>query len=497
MKIGINIYNLRKVKGITQEDLAHELNVSRQSISLWETDQTTPSIENLLLMCKIFEVTMDELCQGVISKNIPITNEKKDYIAHGITIFDESIYKLSQSFIYKKHLMILWVSIILSIFIGIGLVIGNNTILIFFPIICCIIFVVKLIQLNILIKKQLNLMLNTDKNRTAEFWFYNDRFEFFAKTDNSNANYSKRYDEITSVTDNEKFLYLSFEGKFTVIEKAKIEGDLQGIILLFKNKAKKYKSFTCSIENKDLSLSDKKVRILKPTLLVLFILSLCSLFFALMLVAIASEANGFNNDSSAMIESMWLFYLILPIPLSSLVLGFFVIKNGMKGKKNIVVGIIFSVLLIMFGSFSFTFGSMFSHDYTYVAKISQKISFALPTTGRISTQDWTKGEQSNSDSIILYYTSNVKFTDQIEIDAFEEAIGSSSLWTTSIIGADNMIGSFYYLSTKDYDFFLIFNCDTHQYNSFTSSGTYNLIYLAYKSSSKQMTIIEYQLQKST
>ena len=61
MKIGQNIYLSRKRKGISQEELANLLEVSRQSISLWETDQTVPTLDKLQSICKILDVSLDEL----------------------------------------------------------------------------------------------------------------------------------------------------------------------------------------------------------------------------------------------------------------------------------------------------------------------------------------------------------------------------------------------------------------------------------------------------
>ena len=48
MSFGENLCKARKLKGLSQEDLAFQLNVSRQSVSFWENNQTVPSFENLL-----------------------------------------------------------------------------------------------------------------------------------------------------------------------------------------------------------------------------------------------------------------------------------------------------------------------------------------------------------------------------------------------------------------------------------------------------------------
>lgn len=56
-----NIRNLRKERNMSQDELAEKLGVSRQSISLWETGQTQPSLENVLSLASIFHVSTDAL----------------------------------------------------------------------------------------------------------------------------------------------------------------------------------------------------------------------------------------------------------------------------------------------------------------------------------------------------------------------------------------------------------------------------------------------------
>jgi len=61
MSLGERIQQLRKIRGLSQEQLADSLNVSRQAISKWETDQSTPEIENILALSRVFAVSTDEI----------------------------------------------------------------------------------------------------------------------------------------------------------------------------------------------------------------------------------------------------------------------------------------------------------------------------------------------------------------------------------------------------------------------------------------------------
>ena len=61
MTLGERLTALRKGAGLSQEQMAAELNVSRQAISKWETDQSAPELEKLMALAERFAVSTDEL----------------------------------------------------------------------------------------------------------------------------------------------------------------------------------------------------------------------------------------------------------------------------------------------------------------------------------------------------------------------------------------------------------------------------------------------------
>ena len=78
MSIGNNIYRLRKNKGLTQSDIADKLNVSFQSVSLWERDEAVPDIDNLISLSELFNVSMDRLVKGDIDNSYELTSRLFD-----------------------------------------------------------------------------------------------------------------------------------------------------------------------------------------------------------------------------------------------------------------------------------------------------------------------------------------------------------------------------------------------------------------------------------
>lgn len=66
MNVGDKILELRKKKGYSQEDIANKLNVSRQTVSKWETNQSTPDFDKIVPLCQLFGISTDELLMDKI-----------------------------------------------------------------------------------------------------------------------------------------------------------------------------------------------------------------------------------------------------------------------------------------------------------------------------------------------------------------------------------------------------------------------------------------------
>ena len=69
MNFGQQIKDLRKKKGLTQEQFALKLNVTRQGVSNWENDKNLPDLELLILMSSVFSISLDHLILGGTDMN--------------------------------------------------------------------------------------------------------------------------------------------------------------------------------------------------------------------------------------------------------------------------------------------------------------------------------------------------------------------------------------------------------------------------------------------
>lgn len=88
MSLAENIYRLRTEKNMSQLDLADALEVSRQSVSKWETGTAVPELDKLIKMSDLFDVSLDVLVCRDVPKPDPPVPEAPVPTQHGISSGD-------------------------------------------------------------------------------------------------------------------------------------------------------------------------------------------------------------------------------------------------------------------------------------------------------------------------------------------------------------------------------------------------------------------------
>lgn len=80
MEFNNKLYNLRKQKGLSQEELANRLNISRQTVSKWEVGESTPDMEKLVALSDLFEISLDELVMDKIPSHAGEMSTKSEIV---------------------------------------------------------------------------------------------------------------------------------------------------------------------------------------------------------------------------------------------------------------------------------------------------------------------------------------------------------------------------------------------------------------------------------
>lgn len=469
MTVGEKIQMYRKQLDLSQEELGQKLLVSRQTISLWEKDQTVPTIDNLIRLREIFGVSVDEILGF---ENIEQNDENLPNESYRFTFSKQElneIYRLQRKSIYKRPIIFTVLCILMIVFF-----IGSSApdVMIGFSFGMFLIGAVSHI-------KGIRAYSKAWKNSTEricksvyEYKVFENYISVNIYRENEKIRESKCFfTDIEQIQQFGKWLFLQFGGQSFIIRKSDLKENSAFYSYMYKNPSR--------ITEKPMNNKWKVLSV------ILFVASLLSIFGALGLVAMVSSKNRL------FVENMWLFFLLTPIPIASIVLGFVLKLKNYKYKKNIIVGIIMVALLCIYGSFSFIFANVYDHSEEPIVRAEQTIGINIPEHKQISTQDWTKGTQSVSRGYI-YYTSDIYFENSAVAD-FEKQLAKDNKWLSSV--SNDLIGITSPMNDYGfYDYVLIYNVDTTEYNTLPNgSGKYRFINILYRLEENQMKIVEYDI----
>lgn len=112
MKFNERLLELRKKSGWSQEELGYKIDVSRQTISKWESGQTTPELEKLRMLAKLFEISVDELIRDDDTEENEVkvdnNNKKKKGIKRRIALIIFIMMILVYIAVFAYRLIIIW-----------------------------------------------------------------------------------------------------------------------------------------------------------------------------------------------------------------------------------------------------------------------------------------------------------------------------------------------------------------------------------------------------
>ena len=332
MSLGENIQKYRKDLGLSQEELGQKLLVSRQTISLWEKDQTVPTIDNLIRLKEVFGVSVDEILgfENKTQSGEPKPNEAYKFNFSETEL--NQIHRSQRSIIYRKTviLALVFAFIIVSLISSspseflIGIVLGSISV--------CFAAFFKLMYDN---NKAWKNSIKRISESVYEYKIFEDHILIGIYHNDEKVRSSKCcFADIEQIQQFDKWLLFRFCGQFFIVRKSDLKENSAFYSFMYKNPSKT----VVNIPN--------KWRIISR---VLFFASLLSIFAAMTLVSLATRENHSIN------ENMWLFFVLTPIPIASTVFGFVLKSKGYKYKKNIIAGIIVTIFLCVYGSFSFMF----------------------------------------------------------------------------------------------------------------------------------------------
>ena len=469
MAVGEKILMYRKRLGMSQDELAQKLLVSRQTISLWEKGQTVPTIDNLIRLKEIFGVSVDEIL-GFGQEEETVTLPQETYTFQYTRDELRAIDRIQRKTLYKSPALLVIVGILMLVAsiktsapdVMIGFVIGMIT--------CGILGYVKGFRAYNKYSKE---WLEWIPQLRYEYSLFEESFYLRVYRENEMIRESKwSYDDIKSVRALGDWLMMQIGGESVILRK----NDLNEDSAFYAYKKKKIdKPVSTPIPKKWKKISN-----------VLVVASVLSIFGAVAVVNAVSSVNNLYEGN------MWILFLFLPIPIACTVLAIVLQIKYRRYTGEIIVGLIITAFLCGFGSLSFILAEQYDYSDAPIVRAEQAIGIDLPAHKQIKTWDWTKDTQSSSRGKMYAMSDIYLYSSQAE--EFEKQLPADERWL-SVVPNDLMgITSpmFEYIA---YDYILIYNLDTSECNAVPqSNGTYRFVNLFYRVESDQMYIVEYDME---
>lgn len=152
------------------------------------------------------------------------------------------------------------------------------------------------------------------------------------------------YQRITKTVETETNIYIEIDGGLITLQKDKCTN---GILEFLREKCRESLSVT---QKKKVIENVNNPEVLRVVMIILFVLTCICIPLTL---SIINKGNG-NQNPFEVLKNYWIFWLWLPIPILSIVLGFKYRKVRNAYDANIIVGFIVGILLSLFGCFCFT-----------------------------------------------------------------------------------------------------------------------------------------------
>ena len=243
------------------------------------------------------------------------------------------------------------------------------------------------------------------------------------------------------------------------------------------------------IEAQQIVDNSKQIKKIKKWKLITSLLTIASIFMGLMVVSLVHTLGHYANVNEAFVENLYILYFFIPFPLLSILVGMKAKKIGIRGKGCIILGVIFTFILGIYGSFALLFNASISHNKNHLLEYSNQTGIEIPYDGYFTYVDMSMGSRTEETTLYAVMT----LTNETEIMEFESALSNNPIWQN---GINYNYMDFYNLTkVSEYEYFALYDCQTNQFvTGDLSVGDHHLICVAYDSEEKVVMIIDYYLE---
>lgn len=330
---------------------------------------------------------------------------------------------------------------------------------------------------------------NRIKKGLAEASGENEFYEDYIIINHKKSSVTINYSEISRCVETDTNFYLEYPNKNLIIIIQKNKCDLELINFIrskFKNlennlgDSSNFKGVD-NFKNTDNTLS------ISYFMTFLFILTIGTLWGALWSYSLIDELNP--QHAFNFLKNTWIFWCWLPIPITSIVLGYKYKNKGINCTKNIVGGFIIVFLLLIYGSFCLM--PTFNEDYSKINDYKNYIDANIPSSGELEIHYWGNyfDDDKKEYSIInVYY-------DKEDVSDLVSSIENSKNWILSTkIKSELKILLPSQFRAKEDLYYSVYNKTINEYNTIPNeSGVYEIYAMRYDKTKKELTIHKYKL----
>ena len=344
MTVGEKIQFYRKEKNLSQEQLGQMLFVSRQTVSLWEKDQTMPTIDNLLKLKEIFGVPVDELLSTEEPSVLDEPACEQETLVQetpqesfSVTYSEADIRKSTMELNKRRMItMVIW-TVVLFILPIPAILTKNKSMETMITIALINGVFLSLATMTVINFFRLKKTIRVGPQQTAGSLYHYDVYEnHMMQTISRNGEIMQTckmyFSKFTNVRQSGSLIIFQYGNQIILLHTEDLleNSRLYWFLRSHANEKKK----------------PQRKGYLTAISVILFILSIASLWFGLALIAVL-----IGDNTELFPYYLWVFLFFLPIPVGSIVFGAITQRKGYAYKKNIVVGIIMAALLLIYGLF--------------------------------------------------------------------------------------------------------------------------------------------------
>ena len=323
---------------------------------------------------------------------------------------------------------------------------------------------------------------NRQKKGIVDTNFHTEFYKNYFIRQGETITYKINYSEITRYVETDENIYLKYGKKNLIIIIQKEQCTPELICFIGEKFVNLEEGLKSNKKSKDIKSIDNP-SFVKNALRILFILTLFSLIGAMRTWAFIMDithVHGFD-----FVKTTWAFWLWLPVPILSIVLGIKYKRAGIKCTKNIVGGFIIGFLLFIYGAFwmfpmfSEDYNKNIAYNYSEINNYKNIIDAELPDDGELIRENY--GEFFEQDK--REYSKIDVYYDKEDTSKLEDSIINGENWILSSEMKSELkiyISSMMLFDNEGDDYFSIYNKTLKKYNTLPEeAGDYEIYVMKY------------------